>query len=96
MERVLRVWFKKRPCLSKGQIERWEVMNIRYLKTMVFLLAFVFLSSCAVIVKDDDGFHRRHRRDRYRHSSLQQSNPSIAQMTVQDSIDSGSGQEVSR
>ncbi len=57
-------------------------MNIKPLKILVLILATLFLSSCAVFVRDD------HHHRRYRHhwrSSLQQSE---AQMTAQNSGDS--------
>jgi outer membrane biogenesis lipoprotein LolB len=57
-------------------------MNIKPLKIFVLILATLFLSSCAVFVRDD------HHHRRYRHhwrSSLQQSE---AQMTAQNSGDS--------
>jgi len=70
-------------------------MNTRYLKTMAVALVLLFLSSCAVLVRDDGREYRHyryqrhyddrdrhyHRRDRDWHSSLQQSNQSTAQMT---------------
>ena len=59
-------------------------MNARYLKTMAFVLALLFLSSCAVWVRDEDGYHRHHRRY-WHHSSLQQSEQSFVQMSAQDS-----------
>ena len=71
-------------------------MNTRYLKTMTFVLALLFLSSCAVWVRDDDGFHRYHHGYGRWHSSLQQSNQSIAQMTAQNSRGSGSYDQVTR
>jgi hypothetical protein len=71
-------------------------MNAQYLKTMAFVLALLFLSSCAVWVRDEDGFHHHHRGYRHWHSSLQQSDQSIAQMTAQNSRDSGSHEKVNR
>jgi len=70
-------------------------MNTQYLKTMAFVLALLFLSSCAVVVRDDD-WHYRHYRGYRRHSSLQQSNQSIPQMTAQNIRGSGSHEQVSR
>jgi outer membrane biogenesis lipoprotein LolB len=55
-------------------------MNIKPLKIFVLILATLFLSSCAVFVRDDH-HHRRH----HWRSSLQQSE---AQMTAQNGGDS--------
>ena len=72
-------------------------MNTRYLKTMAFVLALLFLSSCAVWVRDDDGFRRHYHRGGWRHhSSLQQPDRSAAQMTAQNSLDSITHQQVRR
>jgi len=71
-------------------------MNTRYLKTIAFVLALLFLSGCAVTVRDDGGFHHHHHRYRHWHSSLQQSSPSMAQMTAQDNRDSVSYEQVTR
>lgn len=67
-------------------------MDVRYFKMMALVLALFFLSSCAVWVRDD-GYHHRFRHHHWR-SSLQQSDPSIARMTAQDSRDSGSYEQV--
>ena len=63
-------------------------MNTQYLKTMAFVLALLFLSSCAVVVRDDD-WHYRHYRGYRHHSSLQQSNQSLSQMAAQNTGESG-------
>ncbi len=60
-------------------------MNTRYLKTMAFVLALLFLSSCAVVVRDDDWHYRHYHGYGRWHSSLQQSEQSIAQMSAQNS-----------
>ncbi len=60
-------------------------MNTKPLKILALILATVFLSSCAVFVRDD------HHHRRYRHhwrSSVEQSDQSTAQMTAQNSGDS--------
>jgi hypothetical protein len=57
-------------------------MNTKPLRIFALILAMLFLSSCAVFVRDD----RHHRR--YRHhwrSSVEQSEQSTAQMTAQNS-----------
>jgi hypothetical protein len=41
-----------------NEAERKEIMNARYLKTVAFVLALLFLSSCEVFLRDDDEFHR--------------------------------------
>ena len=56
-------------------------MNIRYTKIFAVILAMFFLSSCAVWVRGDDWHHYRHR-GYWHHSSLQQSNQSVSQMTA--------------
>jgi hypothetical protein len=61
-------------------------MNFQYLKIAAVALALFFLSSCAVVVRDDDHPHRHYWRW---HSSLQQSNQSIDQMTAQNIGDPG-------
>jgi hypothetical protein len=61
-------------------------MNAQYLKTMAFVLVLLFLSSCAVWVRDDE-YHHHHRGYWHHHSSLQQSPESRAQMTAQNSGD---------
>jgi len=55
-------------------------MNIRYIKIVGVILALVFLSGCAVFVRGDDWHH--HHRGYWHHSSLQQSNPSVSQLTA--------------
>ena len=62
-------------------------MNIRSLKIFLVILAVIFLSSCAVFVRDD----HRHRGRPHHHSSVQQSG---VQMTAQNSGDSGDHEQV--
>jgi hypothetical protein len=65
-------------------------MNIRPLKIFLVILAVIFLSSCAVFVRDD----HHHRRGRWHHhSSLEQSR---IQMTAQNGGDSGGHEQVNR
>jgi len=62
-------------------------MGSQYIRIFVMVLALLFLSSCAVFVRDEDWHHHRHG---YRHySSLQQSDQSTGQMTAQNSGDAG-------
>lgn len=63
-------------------------MKTLYAKVLATILALFFLSSCAVWVRDEDGYYRHHRRY-WRHSSLQQSDQSPLQMAVQDNGGSG-------
>jgi hypothetical protein len=65
-------------------------MNNWSLRIFMVILAVFFLSSCAVWVRDDH--HHRRGRHHWR-SSLQQSE---AQMTAQNSGDSGSYEQVIR
>ncbi len=73
-------------------------MNTQYLKTMAFVLALLFLSGCAVWVRDDDfhGHYRHYHGYGRWHSSLQQSEQSIAQMSAQNNRGLGSHEQVSR
>jgi len=66
-------------------------MNIRPLKIFLVILAVIFLSSCAVFVRDD----HHHRRDRY-HSSVERSLQHKVQITAQNSGDSIGYEQVSR
>jgi hypothetical protein len=64
-------------------------MNIRPVKIFMVILAVIFLSSCAVFVRDD-----HHHRGRWRHhSSLEQSG---VQMTAQNNGDLGGHEQVNR
>jgi hypothetical protein len=62
-------------------------MNIRPLKIFLVILAVIFLSSCAVFVRDD----RHHRGRPHHHSSLQQAG---VQMTAYNGGDSGGHEQV--
>ncbi len=63
-------------------------MKTVYAKVFATVLALLFLSGCAVWIRDDDGFYHHHRRY-WHHSSLQQSERSSVQMAIQDSGGSG-------
>ncbi len=69
-------------------------MNIRHLKILAIILALFFSSGCAVFVRDDDWHH--HHRGYWRHSSLQQSNQSLSQMTAQNTGESGTMNRVNK
>jgi hypothetical protein len=56
-------------------------MNIRFVRMFAIILAMFFLSSCAVWVRDEDGHHYHHR-GYWHHSSLQQPDQSVSQMTA--------------
>ena len=70
-------------------------MNIQPLKIFVVILSLLFLSSCAVFVRDEDWDHHHyyHNHEYRHHSSLQQSE---TQMTAQDNGDSGGQGQVGR
>jgi hypothetical protein len=55
-------------------------MNIRPLKIFLVILAVIFLSSCAITVRD-----HHHPGDRHWHSSLQQPDQPPVQITAQNS-----------
>ena len=57
-------------------------MNNQSLKIFAVILAIFFLSGCAIFVRDEDWHH--HHRGYWRHSSIQQSNSSLSQMTAQN------------
>ena len=66
-----------------------DVMNIRFLKVMAIVIAFLFVTGCAVFVRDDDEYHHHHR-DRHWHGSLQQS-PQSPVYGLTDDMQSGTG-----